>query len=89
MTVFEKGLITIIAVAVVFAGLAIPLMADAHFARGLLAASIVSAIAIGVLYRTQLDARVFLDLSVVMLVVPSALATLATVRYIRHNHEIL
>ena len=111
LTVFEKGLITIVAVAIVLAGLAIPLMlrkvprnvvygfrtrttlssdaiwydANAHFGRGLLAASIISAIAIFVLYLLRMEPRVFLNLSVVVLIVPSAIATLATARYIRNR----
>jgi SdpI/YhfL family protein len=109
MTVFEKGLITILGCAFVFAALAIPLMlrkvprnviygfrtrttlssdsiwyeANAHFGRGLLAASIVSALAICVLVQLDFEPRTFLNLSVVVLVVPAAIATLRTASFIR------
>ena len=57
--------------------------ANAHFGRGLLAASIVSVIAICVLDQLDLEPRTFVNFSVVALVAPSGIATLRTARYIR------
>lgn len=113
MTIFEKGLIAIIACGCLFAALAIPLMlrkvprnvvygfrtrttlssdeiwydANAHFGRGLLVASIVSIVAIIVLYPLNLAPLTFLNLSIATLVVPSAIATLATFRYLRDRRH--
>jgi len=110
MTVFEKGLITILACAALFALLAIPLMlrkvprnviygyrtratlsddalwyeANAHFGRGLFIASIVSALAITALYLAHtFSPLLFLKISVVVLVVPTGIAALATARHVR------
>ena len=58
--------------------------ANAHFGRGLLIASIISVIAVFIFSRMQfLSPQVFLPLSVAALVVPSAVAGLATAGYIR------
>ena len=52
--------------------------------------SYLSAIAIFVRYQFHLEPRAFLNLSVVVLIVPSAIATLATARYIRNrSHQSL
>jgi len=110
MTVFEKGVMTIVVCASVFALIAIPLMlrkvprniiygyrtratlsddfvwyaANAYFGRALLVASIVSALTIYVLYRGKyLSPLAFLNTSVVVLVVPAAIAGLATSRHVR------
>jgi len=110
MTVYEKGVITIVVCAGVFALLAIPLMlrmvprnvvygyrtratladdvvwyeANAYFGRALLMASIFSALTIFILYRGEyLSPRAFLNVSVVVLVAPSAIAGLATSRRVR------
>jgi uncharacterized membrane protein len=109
MTVFEKGLITIVSCAVLLALLAIPLMlrkvprnvvygfrtratlgddrlwyeANAHFGRGLLIASIVSALAILTLYHGQyFSPPTFLKVSIAVLILPTAIATAATARHI-------
>lgn len=57
--------------------------ANAHFGRGMLAASIVSMFGIVALYSLKLDPRVFLNASVAVLMIPLAIATLRTFRYIR------
>lgn len=58
---------------------------NAHFGRGLLVASIVSVVAIAVLYGLGPDPRIVLNLSVAVLVVTSAIATLVTARYLRNR----
>jgi hypothetical protein len=110
MSVFEKGLITILGCALLFALLAVPLIlrkvprnvvygfrsratlsddrvwyeANAHFGRGLLIASIISAIAIAVLYWVGcLSPGLFLNASVVALFAPLLAAVFATARFIR------
>ena len=110
MTVFEKGVITIVVCASLFALLAIPLMmrkvprnvvygyrtratladdfvwyeANAYFGRALLIASVISALTILVLYRGEyLSPLTFLNVSVVVLVAPAAIAGLATSRRVR------
>jgi SdpI/YhfL family protein len=110
VTVFEKGTITVLAVAAVFALTAIPLVlrkvprnvvygyrtrttladdriwyaANAHFGRGMLIASVVSAVLIVILARVQaLSPRAFLNDSIAVLVIPLLVATIATARYIR------
>jgi len=58
--------------------------ANAYFGRALLIASIISALTIFVLYRGQyLSPIAFLNTSVVVLVVPAAIAGLATARRVR------
>lgn len=110
MSVFEKGLFTILGCAFLFALLGIPLMfrriprnvvygfrtrstlnddrvwyeANAHFGRGLLIASLATALAIVVLYRVGgLAPATFLKASVVALVAPLVVAILATSRFVR------
>lgn len=110
MSVFDKGLITILGCALLFALLAVPLIlrrvprnlvygfrtrstlsddsiwyaANAHFGRGLLIASIATAIAIWILYRVDgLAPALFLKASIVALVVPLFVAILATSRFVR------
>ena len=105
-----KGLITILACAALFAGLAVPLIlrkvprnsaygfrtrktlgddaiwyeANAHFGRGLLAASLVTAAAMAVLYRLPgLPPGLFMKASVAILVVPVLAAALLTARFVR------
>jgi hypothetical protein len=56
--------------------------ANAHFGRGLLVTSIVSLVAVFALSRT-LSPAAFLPASVVAMVVPPAIAGLATAAYIR------
>jgi len=59
--------------------------ANAHFGRGLLIASIISIVALWILYSTQtLSPQTFLGVSVPALVGPSAIAGLATARFVRH-----
>lgn len=58
--------------------------ANAHFGRGLFIASIISVIAVFILSRTHfLSPQVFLPVSIVALVVPPAIAGLATAGHIR------
>jgi len=59
--------------------------ANAHFGRGLLIASVISIVALWVLYTTQtLSPQMFLGASVAALVVPSAIAGLVTARFVHH-----
>ena len=110
MSIFEKGLVTILGCALLFALLAVPLIvrriprnrvygfrtrstliddrvwyeANAHFGRGLLIASISTAIAILVLYGVDgLAPALFLKASIVALVAPLFVAILATSRFVR------
>jgi len=109
MSVFEKGLVTVLACACLVALVAAPLAlrriprnpvygfrtcatlgddalwyaANAHFGRGALLASLLSVIAIVVLYRSGLPAEYFLPASVATLVVPLLVAALATSRHLR------
>jgi hypothetical protein len=110
VSVFEKGLVTVLACDAVFALIAVPLVlrkirrnffygfrtratladdfvwyeANAHFGRGLIAASGVSAIAILLLYwKGGLSPDAFFKASIAALVVPSLAATIATFRFIR------
>jgi uncharacterized membrane protein len=58
--------------------------ANAHFGRGLFIASIVSALAITASYLGQVfSLLLFLKISVVVLVVPTGIAALATARHVR------
>ena len=58
--------------------------ANAHFGRGLLICSILSGLAIFILYRTQyLSPGMFLRVSVLVLVAPTLIAALATARRVR------
>jgi hypothetical protein len=58
--------------------------ANAHFGRGLLICSVLSALAIFILYRTQyLSPASFLRVSIVVLVAPTLIAALATARRVR------
>jgi hypothetical protein len=58
--------------------------ANAHFGRGLLVASLISAGAISLLYRTwTLSPHAFLQVSALVLVAPLLIAALATGRYVR------
>jgi hypothetical protein len=110
VSVFEKGLITVLACDAVFALIAVPLAlrkirrnvfygfrtratladdfvwyeANAHFGRGLIVASGVSAVAILLLYwKGSLSPDAFFKASIAALVVPSLVATIATFRFIR------
>jgi hypothetical protein len=110
VSVFEKGLVTVLACDAVFALIAVPLVlrkirrnffygfrtratladdfvwyeANAHFGRGLIAASGVSAVAILLLYwKGGLSPDAFFKASIAALVVPSLVATIATFRFIR------
>ncbi len=109
MSVFEKGVVTILGCAVLMALIAIPLAlrkaprnifygfrtrstlrddatwyaANAHFGRGLLIASLFTAVGIVVLYGAGLEPAVFLKVSVGVLVAPLAVAILSTFRFIR------
>ena len=56
--------------------------ANAHFGRGFLIASAITGIAAFALYRMR-PAEHFLPLSLVVLTLPAAIATLATALYIR------
>ena len=58
--------------------------ANAHFGRGMIVASVVSALLIVVLYRMQtLSPQAFMTDSIAVLVMPIVVATIATARYIR------
>ncbi len=58
--------------------------ANAHFGRGLVIASVVTAVAALVLYPVQsLSPTAFLNASIVALVLPPLVATIATARFIR------
>ncbi len=82
MTVFEKGLITMGGCAVLTDD-ALWYAANAHFGRGLLIASIISIVALWILYSTQtLSPQTFLGASVVALVGPPAIASLAIARFV-------
>jgi uncharacterized membrane protein len=110
MSVFEKGLITILICDSIFVLIAIPLLlrkvprnvvygfrtrttladdfvwyeANAHFGRGLVIASLISAIVVLIFYRTQyFSGQQFLTMSIIALVVPSLIAALATGRHVR------
>ena len=109
MSVFEKGVLTILGLSVLMALIAIPLVlrkvprnvvygyrtratladdatwyaANSHFGRGLLIASLFSAVGIGILYLAGLEPTAFLKASVAVLVVPLVVAMLATSRFIR------
>lgn len=109
MSVFEKGVVTILGCALLLAALAIPLVlrkvprnviygfrtrstlgddatwyaANAHFGRGLLIASLFTAVGIAILYQISLDPAVFLRVSVGVLVAPLAVAILSTSRFVR------
>ena len=110
MSVYEKGLVTILCCDLVFVLVALPLVlrkvprnaaygfrtratladdvvwyeANAHFGRGLLVASAVSAFLILAAYRSQaLSPNGFLKASLAILVVPSLVAALATGRYVK------
>ena len=56
--------------------------ANAHFGRGLLIACIVGAIAILALWNAGLSPGAFLNASIAALVVPTFVATVATLRFI-------
>jgi len=109
VSVFEKGVVTILGCAVLMALIAIPLAlrkiprnllygfrtpstlgddatwyaANAHFGRGLLIASLFTAVGIVALYGAGLEPAVFLKVSVGLLVAPLAVAILSTFRFIR------
>ncbi len=110
MSVYEKGLVTVLCCDLVFVLVALPLVlrkvprnvaygyrtratmaddavwyeANAHFGRGLLVASAVSAVLILAAYRSQsLSPDAFLKASLAILVVPSLVAALATGRYVK------
>jgi len=110
MSVFEKGLITILGCTLIFVLLSIPLIlrkvprniaygfrtratlsddfvwyeANAHFGRGLLIASVISAVAVLLLYLSQgISPGFFLKASIVALVAPPLVAVFATMRFIR------
>jgi hypothetical protein len=55
---------------------------NAHFGRGLFIASIVSIVVIFALTSTAIPPQRFLTVSVVVLVAPVAIATIATTRYL-------
>ncbi len=55
---------------------------NAHFGRGLLIASILSVVAMFFLYSIPVAPQRFLTLSLVVLVAPVAIATIATTRYL-------
>jgi SdpI/YhfL family protein len=109
VSVFEKGVVTILGCAVLMALIAIPLAlrkvprnllygfrtratlgddatwyaANAHFGRGLLIASLFTAVGIVILYGAGLEPAVFLKVSVGVMVAPLAVAILSTFRFIR------
>lgn len=110
MTVYEKGTITVIGVAVLLALVSIPLVlrkvppnivygyrtrttllneriwyhANAYFGRAQLVASVVSIAVIAMLYSTRvLSPYAFLNVSVPIVLVPTAVAIVLTQRYIR------
>ena len=110
MSVFEKGLITVLGCSLLLVLIAIPLIlrrvprnivygfrtratlssdfvwyeANAHFGRGLIIGSIISAIGAVILYVTQcLSPGFFLKASIAALVAPPLVAVLATARFIR------
>ncbi len=110
MSVFEKGLITILACNVLFVFIAIPLIlrkvprnivygfrtratlsddhvwyeANAYFGRGLVIASVITAIAALIFYYMHgISPGFFLKASIVVLVAPPLVATLATAHFIR------
>ena len=110
MSVFEKGLITILGCTLIFVLLSIPLIlrkvprniaygfrtratlsddfvwyeANAHFGRGLLIASVISAVAVLLLYLSQgISPGFFLKASIVALVAPPLVAVFAASRFIR------
>jgi hypothetical protein len=58
--------------------------ANSHFGRGLIAASLCGAFVAYLIYRFQpLPPAVFLPVSILVLVVPSLVAAVATARYVR------
>lgn len=109
MSVYEKGLLTILACNLLLALIAIPLVlrkvrrnvvygfrtrftlsddavwyeANAHFGWRLLVASIVSAVAIVILFRADLAPTAFLKASIAVLIAPLSVAVLATARFVR------
>lgn len=110
MSVFEKGLLSILATDVFLVLVSIPLIlrkvprnvvygyrtratlgndvvwyeANAHFGRGLVIASLVSALAVFFLVRSGgLGPSNFLAASVAALALPPLVAALATARYVR------
>jgi len=109
MGIFEKGLITILAVDAVLVIISIPLIlrkvprnivygyrtratladdvvwyeANAHFGRGLVIASLVSALAVLFLFRSgDLAPSSFVKATIVAMALPPLVAALATARYI-------
>jgi uncharacterized membrane protein len=56
--------------------------ANAHFGRGLLIASLLTAVAIAILYSVGLEPMLFLTVSAGVLVVPLAVAIFSTSRFI-------
>lgn len=58
--------------------------ANAHFGRGLLIAALAGAVVAGLLFLLEpFDARTFLPVSLVVLVLPTLVATIATARRVR------
>jgi uncharacterized membrane protein len=113
MSVFAKGLITILVCSAVFAVLAIPLIlrkvppnpvygyrtratlsdealwyeVNAYFGVRFLVASLVSAfVAVALFEWHGLSPRTYLDVSIVLLLAPVALAGLLTSRFVRAIH---
>lgn len=93
MSVFEKGLITILGCTLIAYGFRtratisddfVWYEANAHFGRGLLIASVISAVAVLLLYLSQgISPGFFLKASIVALVAPPLVAVFATSRFIR------
>ncbi|HSP34151.1 MAG TPA: SdpI family protein [Thermoanaerobaculia bacterium] len=110
MSVFEKGTVTVVALAALLALVSIPLalrkvppnvvygyrtratlsneriwyVANAYFGRAQLIASILSIAAIAILHSMHtISPYAFLNVSVAVVIVPTALAVALTQRYIR------
>jgi hypothetical protein len=110
MSIYDKALITILGLSLLFIAVAVPLAlrkvppniicgfrtratmanneiwfsANAYFGRGLIAASFCGAsVAICVYLLRPFSPEVFLPVSVLIMAVPSLVATLATQRYVR------
>lgn len=110
MSIYDKGLITILGISLLLIVVAVPLAlrkvprnviygfrtratmssdvlwysANAHAGRGLILASLCGAIVAVVIYMLRpVSPEAFITISVLIMVVPNLIATLATLRYIR------
>jgi hypothetical protein len=110
MSIFDKGLLTVLSCSALLILVAIPLAlrkvprnvaygfrtrttmagdriwfeANAHFGRGLIASSLCSTFVAYVIYALQpFPPAAFLPVSILVLMVPSLVAAVATARYVR------